>query len=1067
VSNQAKPKEPPVWRDWQALPDAPNCVTVFGAGIAGLTAAHELVERGFQVQVWEPARDERRPERGCDVGGLARTQWVAADWPLERTASEMPGAIRRDSREDGTDAPFRLRGTRPITHLPAMIYVLWRPRHFKVVAPYELAERLGGKPLAPADFTKLVPTYLREQRRGEDRATTDVHVELRTHRVGALTPDERAHRVRAYVQAASGEHAYFKGARDENGTYIDADESCLAGSFSIGEVRVRFDLADLPNADSDELRVEFFDESGISTAPRIEARSQWAPDEHAISTLPEDRQRLKAIFDTARLVKPGLIYVEVASRDLRELSKDEIKARADRLLDLIELYVTPDLFAADETLSMELPGGDVRELGPDKSSARARRRALHLVYVPLDEFPYDPHETPPNLEAAISFRPRERWIPGEHGYRFFPSFYHHLFDTMKRTPILEPVAKPGFTRAQEQAAGMPRVQAQQLVPNDRTCFDNISPTASHVLALANGQRPSELSRDSIRSLEELREYIRVIFGERDAFGFGLEPRDVSRIAVKLLQFATASEPRRAEYANMSWSEFIGAADLSENAQAMIERWPRALVAMSATECDARTEWVPLIQLLLDQVRPDGYRDGTLRGPTSEIWLEPWREYLEGQGVEFIRGRLDDFEVVATNGVARVWPKVDCHDKRYFPEYRPDPPLRPGYFVIAVSTPELNRLAHKYAAAIRRGRELGLPEGLHVDTDLSRALHVGDLRPRDEQRPLTDGDFGHAVPKDFAFRHIVGVQFYFAEDLFWIDGHVYYPNTGWGLTSISQVRFWQAKVDWQYGYRGVLSVIIGDWNRVDDDPNEPKTAWDAVHQGGLAELAWRTWRQVKAAITVKRRNDARDGDDGRSGRFARRTPTGDIPEPVLWHVDTDFAGFVGRWPKKHHLESEYVPLFISPPGQFASRPGSVDPDRGYTVEHGFVLAGHHMQTFTRLPCMESANESARHAVNAIIRHRKTAADVQGQRAKHAQFHGSFCDIWSPEDREVDDLQFLRDLDAKLWKRGRPHVLEIFEVDQLAKNVLRGGIRDPLDPLRWLERTSRMYRRPPFDRKDDDQ
>ena len=29
----------------------PNCVTVFGAGITGLTVAHELIERGFRVQV--------------------------------------------------------------------------------------------------------------------------------------------------------------------------------------------------------------------------------------------------------------------------------------------------------------------------------------------------------------------------------------------------------------------------------------------------------------------------------------------------------------------------------------------------------------------------------------------------------------------------------------------------------------------------------------------------------------------------------------------------------------------------------------------------------------------------------------------------------------------------------------------------------------------------------------------------------------------------------------------------------------------------------------------------------
>jgi heterodisulfide reductase subunit A-like polyferredoxin len=38
------PKKPVVRQ-----PSAKNCVTIFGGGVAGMTAAHELVERGFRV----------------------------------------------------------------------------------------------------------------------------------------------------------------------------------------------------------------------------------------------------------------------------------------------------------------------------------------------------------------------------------------------------------------------------------------------------------------------------------------------------------------------------------------------------------------------------------------------------------------------------------------------------------------------------------------------------------------------------------------------------------------------------------------------------------------------------------------------------------------------------------------------------------------------------------------------------------------------------------------------------------------------------------------------------------
>ena len=55
---------------------------MFGAGIAGLTAAHEFAERGFEVTVYEAAADARR-RRGSGanlpkvrLGGIAATQYI-------------------------------------------------------------------------------------------------------------------------------------------------------------------------------------------------------------------------------------------------------------------------------------------------------------------------------------------------------------------------------------------------------------------------------------------------------------------------------------------------------------------------------------------------------------------------------------------------------------------------------------------------------------------------------------------------------------------------------------------------------------------------------------------------------------------------------------------------------------------------------------------------------------------------------------------------------------------------------------------------------------------------------
>ena len=49
-------------------------VVIFGAGVTGLSAAHELAERGFEVEVIEECPHPLRPW-DCQVGGMARTQW--------------------------------------------------------------------------------------------------------------------------------------------------------------------------------------------------------------------------------------------------------------------------------------------------------------------------------------------------------------------------------------------------------------------------------------------------------------------------------------------------------------------------------------------------------------------------------------------------------------------------------------------------------------------------------------------------------------------------------------------------------------------------------------------------------------------------------------------------------------------------------------------------------------------------------------------------------------------------------------------------------------------------------
>ena len=108
-------------------------------------------------------------------------------------------------------------------------------------------------------------------------------------------------------------------------------------------------------------------------------------------------------------------------------------------------------------------------------------------------------------------------------------------------------------------------------------------------------------------------------------------------------------------------------------------------------------------------------------------------------------------------------------------------------------------------------------------------------------------------------------------------------------------------------------------------------------------------------------------------------------------------------------------------------------------------------------VEAANESARHAVNAIIDHYLTRPTTRGQTPRRAapgaraspvvldypgqgtltgspDFRmtplGEYCRIWDPEKHELPELASLRELDAKLFAAGLPHVWDMLGLEPLA-------------------------------------
>jgi hypothetical protein len=194
----------------------------------------------------------------------------------------------------------------------------------------------------------------------------------------------------------------------------------------------------------------------------------------------------------------------------------------------------------------------------------------------------------------------------------------------------------------------------------------------------------------------------------------------------------------------------------------------------------------------------------------------------------------------------------------------------------------------------------------------------------------------------------------------------------------------------------------------------KAAWDCTRKEIIDEV----WRQIKNSIDVDKRIDA----DGK--------PL--VADPILAHLDENIVFGRDQRTGRSRPISNQTRFFINDPGVFAQRPGEPGPADapGYRIYYDkLVLAGTYMQTYFRLTTMESANESARHAVNAIL-------------AKDG-FDGDRCSIFDPEESEIDDLKYLVDLDAELHRQGLDHFIDILGLTQLPAEWLSGErIRLPM-------------------------
>jgi len=192
---------------------------------------------------------------------------------------------------------------------------------------------------------------------------------------------------------------------------------------------------------------------------------------------------------------------------------------------------------------------------------------------------------------------------------------------------------------------------------------------------------------------------------------------------------------------------------------------RSLVAMRAEESSTRTVGVTQLQLFYGMISEDRVFDRLLSGPTNDVWITPWMQYLRKLNVEFNTG----FRVV---------------------EIKTD-----GSRVSGVTV-----------------------EGPSGNSSITADFYIAAM-PVDVMAAIMTDELKRAAPSlanldKLSTRWMNGIQFYLRKDEPLVNGHAIYLDSPWALTSISQKQFWSNVNLARYGdgtIRGILSVDVSNWD----------------------------------------------------------------------------------------------------------------------------------------------------------------------------------------------------------------------------------------------------------------
>jgi len=359
-------------------------------------------------------------------------------------------------------------------------------------------------------------------------------------------------------------------------------------------------------------------------------------------------------------------------------------------------------------------------------------------------------------------------LPGEHGFRFFPRFYRHVTDTMSRIPY-----------------GPSGTVADNLVDTTRCQLNRY------------GRHAVDFPARFPRTIND----VRVVLDDLGRFlggDLGLSHDDLAFFGSKVWQIVTSCRERRnSDYEKIGWWDFIEAEHRSPAYQKLLGHGiTRSLVAAKARTASTKTIGDIFVQLVFDIVTPGPSTDRVLNGPTNDVWIDPWRRYLESRG-------------------------VTCHPNSKVTEVSFDGQRVRSASITRAS--ETIRVAGDYfifAMPVEDVIDVITPQMVKADPALASLFTLDDIT-----------------------EWMNGIQIYLNEDVPIAHGHSIYVDSPWALTSISQAQFWKNIGLSGYGdgtVRGIISVDISEWS-------EPGLNGKAAKDCSPEEIKAEVWEQLKRSL----------------------------------------------------------------------------------------------------------------------------------------------------------------------------------------------------------------------------